>query len=335
MGLATLLDDKYVGAKQSRIELQNDPGVRQLARWMTREGPEWRWDLYEAVLKPRAHRGGPVYAAPNPVGERWIEAARNRVVQGGAPASSVFLEGLVNLDSELEDVAWASVFSELEDAAGDEGWTRAAPEGLVLCRSCDHWSLRPWDAASDAKACPACSGDTFRILPFTLAPETKRAIQNGVAFELATAEGFRAAGGTVYSNNSRELGTHQVGVRFRDPSGGLECDLIGRIQDTVFYVECKDPGPDGTVETTDIEVATGRAERLLEPLDSPSGPSDIAQVAVLVVTTGEVHGSVDVEGLRHGELSQSGIPVHAVEKDGLLKLDERLQGITRKLRSEA
>lgn len=327
MELKPQLDDRYTGAKASRIRLQNEDSVLSLARWLAHDGPNWRWSFYHEILRPLGRSGGQIHLTPWMVSDPWVQETYGRLTDSGATTPLFHIESLLSQKEAVEVEDWTTVYDELTSLP-DTDWVRPGAEGLYVCETCRHWAIASWSHVDSLGGCDACNADALRVLPFQIENNVKQAISGGLLLEMVTAEAFQAAGGTPYAWESGQAGVHQAGLRFDCPAQTLECDLLADLGTTTFYVECKDKAKGNTLSTSDaLEVAEARAGRLFKQIGEDTDSGVDRDLATLVVTTGKLAGNVDKDGLAAGKLSGSDLPVYVMEGGQLPDLVTELRSV--------
>lgn len=322
MRVKTELEALYQGGLQSKIALQNDPLVKNLAAWLIGSPLQSRWKFYSSLVRPLAEAGGLVVLCeriPNPV---WLDDLMSTWRKAARTAGLSILHAFASQLRSFTQLDWEVISRELVPFAAQGSWINATGEALLVCASCSHYLLSDWGYVRGVDACSVCGSDVFKFIPVAIAPVVKESIMRGVLLEVAAAAAVVKVGGVLFKVAMADLSEHYVGLQFQHPMSPVEIDVIGDLGETLLIAECKDPKGPETLAINDIELTASKVSRLVKELGDPIQSRYRLPPHLLFVTTGRLHQSLERGKLAKGELSS--LPCFVIDQGDLTTICDRL-----------
>lgn len=322
MKIRTELEALYQGGLQSKIALQNDPLVRNLATWLVESSLQARWEFYSSLVRPRVETGGPVILCERSPSTAWLDDLMLNWQKAARTGGLSILHAFASQMRSPVKLDWEAIARELVPVAARGSWIAATGEALIVCSSCSYYMLSDWGYVRSVDACPSCKSDVFKFLPVAIPPVVKESIMRGVLMEVAIATAVAKAGGILFKVPAGELGDHYVSLQFHHPVSPVEIDMIGDLGETLLIIECKDPKASETLAINNIELTASKVSRLVKELGDAIQSRYRLPPRLLFVTTGQLHQNLERKKLAKGELSS--LPCFVVDRGDLMSICNRL-----------
>lgn len=321
------LEVLYQGGLPSKIALQNDLHVKNLARWLIESTLNSRWQFYMSLIRPAAESGGQIVLCERQPSNTWITSL---VQEWRKSTRSAGLSILISFTTQQQLLArgdFERISQEIIPYAASRDWIVATGEAMMVCASGHHFMLSDWESIRTRNACHLCGSRVFKFFPTTIASPVKEAILKGMLVEIANAVALTKAGGVLFRMTSRDHRDHYVSLPFHHPISPIEVDAIGDLGETLLVVECKDIKDPGTLSITDIELTASKANRLLSSLGDTIRTYYRVPPRLVMVTTGQLHKSLDQERERLAKGELSDLPCYIIDQSSLPSICERLSEI--------
>jgi len=316
------LQSHYQGGLEVKIRLQNDELVKSLSGWLIESSLPSRWHFYSLIIKAKAEQGGAIILCERRPNDAWMATLMSKWRTALCTAALSIVHTFVNQLATPMIPDWEQISSELVPLAAKGDWIRSIDEALVVCSSCNHYMLSNWESVRNVAECPVCKSDVFKFLPAVIAPAAKEAILRGLLMEIAVAKAIVRVGGVLFKRDLGQLGEHYVSLQFQHPVSPVELDVIGDLQDTLLFVECKDSKPSEILAINELELTASKVGRLMKQLGDFALSQYKKPARLLFVTTGQLHKDLQRSDLKRGELSD--VPCYVVDQSQLTRICDYL-----------
>ncbi|MDG6913071.1 MAG: hypothetical protein JRN35_08350 [Nitrososphaerota archaeon] len=321
------LESLYQGGLPSKTALQNDPQIKNLAGWLIESTLNSRWQFYRSIIRPVAESGGQIVLCERHPNDTWTASL---VQEWRKSSRTAGLSILISFSAQQQLLARGDlerISQEIIPFAASRDWIVATGEAMMVCASGHHFMLSDWKSVRALVSCHVCRSEVFKFFPATIASPVKEAILKGMLVEMASAVALTKAGGVLFRITNKDHLDHYVSLPFHHPISPIEVDAVGDLGETLLVVECKDIKDPGTLNITDIESTASKANRLINSLGDTIGTNYRLPPRLVIITTGQLHKSLDRERVRLAKGELSDLPCYVIDQSSLPSICKRLSEI--------